>query len=1468
MKSSVRKSIIGSVIFLFLVAAIFAIVQPVYKAVNKTLAEYQEKLSVMLAEKTGLGVSYKSLSPSILTLIKIRGIKIYDVTTKKEILSINSTVVRYNLFKLLKKDFKNAFTYLTVNDVDFFYDSEQFKTISEKIALLFSSEKQDENDSRFIKLKTRNTIKNAVFSIPFDVHVRNVNFSYSNSGSSFNVTVLNALLSKDRSGKVLNGDFSGKAYASFSALNGKKAGFNFKLNCSVKEESDGSSLLITLDDLPSADFSVKNLNLLFHYENSKAQLQSSQHILPYSINANVNIDTGEGEIFLNSENFNPFAVLKLPAGINAVEKIKGSKISGTSFLKINIPEKKYSWNTDSSVFLSRNLVEKGQCISLKAQGDNDFITVSSLDAKGDMASFDFSGTYDIQNMLPQCVLNLEYFKLKNENKISANAYIDSVPGKIELFIPQLFFGTQYYSGLEFALYHKEQNLDFEFKVSDLSHENFENSGVLSLDGSVSLGKEKYVQASCSINNLFLDSIVKTAGFFADSKGSSKITDLAQKFSSVIMTNEIYFSTDFKSVTFNSPYSIFANTEKDRQFILISFDGNQSSVSISQLDFMYGKNSVIAKASAEYSKEDRQFIFSTSMNVNDIPYDFDGIYTLGKWLNVTGSYGLNVNVDFDSGISGTAQFSTLPVSVKDFLFAFSADTSFYWRKGKNFNVEIINFEGEEFSGKISVKPKIKFAGNVNESGLILSSLIYSDTISTLEGSGYGLLNFDSGTFGSLTSEIILSNPFSQESLSLNASVTNPLLQDFSRFREDFYFSAECSINTFPLKRFVQSFESTADFSALLSASGTFENPYLAVNLKELKSQSSNLSVKGNAAFLEGNITLTDFDVTWNNFNFKKMNAQFNLKNFEGQLTSEFTGKVAKREVKAPVNLVITNLSPFQDTFIPESFAVELNCENVSGNLFPQEFPLNVTFVRSPGRFDIMTNEYLGMFGEYLDSGELNFSISESKDIHCNVSGSIKDRIMNIDISNIYIDSSKISFLINTKYFSLWKGIVTGELNLSGLISDPNLEGEAVVSGIQFNFPDYVPEYFTSEEVSVEFSQDEIEIFDTPFKVGTGSLFANCFIALDRWKIGSLEVNVKSNKKKDFPIDVKAPYVRVNGKASLDATLVIENEVIDIQGKGTLNNAEISILTNTGSEYIPKMEKAGKWNVRLAVNVDVGKKVQVLINPLIRGLIAPDTPLEFNLDTSSSLWNMKGDIVLRGGEVSYLSRNFYLKEGRIILNETQNSFDPNITVRAETKEHDENGDPVTISLSAIRQNLSNFNATLSSSPAKSENEIMSILGQIVTGDASSASTILLAGVDYGVQVTVLRKLEGALRDLCNFDIFSLRTTLLQNTIKQGFNMNTESEKGSIISNLFDNSTVYIGKYFGSNIYVDALMHWTFDETKADLSDSVGGGLVFQPEVGLELEAPFANIRWSFAPDLGTLQQSWVQSTSITLSWRLTF
>ena len=260
----------------------------------------------------------------------------------------------------------------------------------------------------------------------------------------------------------------------------------------------------------------------------------------------------------------------------------------------------------------------------------------------------------------------------------------------------------------------------------------------------------------------------------------------------------------------------------------------------------------------------------------------------------------------------------------------------------------------------------------------------------------------------------------------------------------------------------------------------------------------------------------------------------------------------------------------------------------------------------------------------------------------------------------------------------------------------------------------------------------------------------------------------------------------------------------------------------------------------------------------------------MDSVAGTWNLKGDIVLRGGEVTYLSRSFYLKEGRIVLNETQNSFDPNLTIRAETRERDENDEPVTITLSAIRQNVSNFNPQLTSSPAKSENEIMSLLGQIVTADSSSEGKIdfgnlLAAGLDFGVQVTVLRKAEDSLRDFFNFDIFSMRTMLLQNALKQS--LNTDQNTEYTFGNYFDNSTVYIGKYFGSNLYADAMLQWSYDSSKYKKDDPVSG-IVFQPELGFELSAPFANIRWSYAPDLGSLLDSFVSATSITLSWKYSF
>ena len=132
--------------------------------------------------------------------------------------------------------------------------------------------------------------------------------------------------------------------------------------------------------------------------------------------------------------------------------------------------------------------------------------------------------------------------------------------------------------------------------------------------------------------------------------------------------------------------------------------------------------------------------------------------------------------------------------------------------------------------------------------------------------------------------------------------------------------------------------------------------------------------------------------------------------------------------------------------------------------------------------------------------------------------------------------------------------------------------------------------------------------------------------------------------------------------------------------------------------------------------------------------------------------------------------------------------------------------------------------------------------------------------------MRQAENKLRDLLNFDIFSVRTNILQNTYNLSVSKNLSSENLSI-GNFLDNTTVYIGKYLGSFLYVDAMLHVTFADNIKGFSDT--GKLMFQPEIGMELESPFANVRVNMAPDINALlKNQFVPSTSVTLSWKFTY
>ena len=111
------------------------------------------------------------------------------------------------------------------------------------------------------------------------------------------------------------------------------------------------------------------------------------------------------------------------------------------------------------------------------------------------------------------------------------------------------------------------------------------------------------------------------------------------------------------------------------------------------------------------------------------------------------------------------------------------------------------------------------------------------------------------------------------------------------------------------------------------------------------------------------------------------------------------------------------------------------------------------------------------------------------------------------------------------------------------------------------------------------------------------------------------------------------------------------------------------------------------------------------------------------------------------------------------------------------------------------------------------------------------------------------------------------VVQNALK--YSVSKDSDRQGInISNFFDNTTVYIGKYLGSDLYADAMFRLAYDKSRKN-DGSTLQGLVLKPEIGLEMESPIANIRWSVAPDLSDLSRQKIMFVpSLTLSWSFNY
>lgn len=1458
MKSARRisaVSLISCCIFIFLMLIAILAGNPVYKKIKQEINASAEKFCLIIHEKTGLKISYSSLSPSILSTFYIKGIELSD-DANGILLTVKQTKINYSLRQILKGNLDSAFQNIVLDGIT--------ADVSGIISLV--------NSLKTGESKFNLDVASIMSKIPSRVDIKNIALNYENDQLEGILILKKISLTNFR--RSQNIDFSLDSSLACYIKNQKmRLSSQLGISGKIPMDFEGASLQLNVSNLTDGNWKLNKLNLLSTYSERKIKINTIQSVYPLSISVLMDMDTKDLTATVDTESLYPTTVISNIANHKQLQKIKKLCIDTNTKLNFNLNEKSINYYSKGNIVLPETLIKDGMNVSYDIKGDDKHIDVDSLNISGQSCEADVNLSFIFNTFQLSGLAELYHLKLANNNIISTELYFDPLEKGFMMFSPQLFVGEKSLTAIQFELHPEQNSFDFDFEAFDYSHEE-SDAGYLKIDGSY-LTDSKYIQAGAGINYLYADSIAGFAQAVLPSSYSGMLNSLKENLSSFVLSGDTYFSTDFNSVSYNVPYIMVANTEEDNQALFITANGNEQSVQLNQINLIFGNYAFSALASLDIMPNSNEMFFSADLTSSSVPYHVTGSI-MPEVIRISGDYQTEVEIRFENTneMKGSVLFDNLPVVAGKNSLLISADSFFDYTILNGFQMQIARLEIEQNGNAlVNVNPKFTLSGSVNKYGADFASLTYADSYSTLSGRGNVMVNITDSIFNTASINFALQNPLSEEGIRAEINLSNPegLPVSVDLLKTSLYVDSQIDVTSFSLNRYTALRNDDNVFTGSLFATGTFEHPNVSAVIQNI-----NLLMSGKFLNASGLITLQDRDLSVSSLDLSyaglKVNdftADMSLSDFHGEASAQVSANFIGQTVYFPLQIVIKDSYVPEKRILPSSFSADISISQMTGSFIHKSFGLNASLNYSDDGITVMTSDNIGLFGIYNKAGDIYGKLNSASNASFEVSGTLIKKAMDIKISDIKIDLQKIFSYINLDFFVFVdSGILDGNVSLNGTLDDPDITGELAVIHPKARIPLVVPQQIYTEKTYINIENSIIDIVENTYYMKKAEK-ANvwCKIYLNRWFLDKLECSIKSLPNVMHPATLKTAFFTIDGDINCDLFINLENQVCDISGKIFGDNAilKANVQSLTGNNQNKK--PAGPM---IYLNVDLGILLgthsALEFDPLLRCVFVPDSRIAVKLDTEAGLYSVDGKLALRSGDIAYLNRNFYIKEGEIkfLSDELTN---PLVTVRAETRERDSQGQNVRIILTAQNQKLKEFNPRFSAVPSKSEAEIQSLLGQIVVADSDNVRDFIFSAGDYAIQSMIGRNIENKLRDLLNFDIFSIRTNVLQNTLSIGTSKKLSSDKISI-GNFLDNSTVYIGKYLGSALYVDAMLHLSFEDGQVTDIQSAGR-LLPQPEIGLELESPFGNIRWNMAPDINALlKNQFVPSTSLTLSWKFSF
>jgi hypothetical protein len=1496
---NVRLSLAGInkkiLIFIALVAGTVVFLRPLQLSLLDRLDRAKNDFIAQAEESLGRRIKYGAIRPSFFGMLDIRDILILR-EDESETLSVSRLRLSYSLFKLIRGNIRDSFRSVRIDrpvlSLDFRLDADLLER--------FVSERPV--PERFSPTQNGTLSFRDLLPDNFSVRIWDGEWELSDTIGNLRLHSVGLDVSLRRNQISFQGRWA--ALASLSADGGMTAFFaqvsspvfeadmRGQISGEYSGETGEGSAAITIPSFTADFFRFNPLSFNLFFSDGRLEILKIYDRSPAAFSLVYDFRNDTFRSRLEGENFSPSDFLSFTGAWRDLNPALAFRVSGNAvFEKESSDDLQFSvdfFGAGAEIYPQNSFLNSA-FLEIKAAGSVNSVNIEKFTLHSPNGSLDFQGGFEFNpaspnqtgfnTIAPYGDLSLSNFRFHGDRGISGDLYIRTNGSEIGIYSGNLTAGNAALSSMNLSVMSGDEGLDFVFSAlgsgepksgninSDIRSSDDIKTPSMTMTGSLDYEPQQ-VQANLLLDFFPVGNIFSFVEPLARLSMPQALRSVADDLS---VTTEVFFSTDYEHILYNAPsveavYEGFFNG-----LAVASLSGTERGIDLSNCLVSIGNETAEIIGSADFSDiNDISFFLETSLG--NLTYLFDGMILDQNDVTIRGSYGFLCS--FSPGrnglLSGFARGDGIPVpagitngdkyAVLGFLFSFFSDSPSSWR------AVVERFDITGLTTPSSTTASLHFTAAANQRGLVIPDVVFDDGRGTLAGNinlewdaAYTHFTFTADITGNSYNEIYgLAGTYRDKRLDfslfgqrvqLNHFTTRNAIADGNlrvSWESPESFEAEAVVSSFTLYHQSEAIRASTNFSL---NNDEFIALRTRINYADLEAYVPIIRIDREAANAETEIQISggfsEKPVYINSMG----KAAFNTSSTWIDLFRDFDFLDGSLYIDTAYYDTIAADSPFDFTF-------GVRRENTGLSLSLNGGPRNmVRFRYNP---------------ETTGGGAFYTALSAPSPVRGTFTGTIDSNYIDAMTGDLYVDMGALwNFIPPLDFLAFPGGIVTAQIRVTGPLDEPLFFGNARGTSLQILVPQYLPEPIRPVPVNVSISGNEMSFGPVDAVVGQGRGTVSGWSRFDQWIPNTFTMDIQVPQNSPIPYDFNISGVLANGLVSGNLALSLEDFIFSLKGDLMAQDTEISLSSNelTTLESRQAVYEDPLISLISDINIRAGSRVDFfwpsIDFPMLQATADLGTGIHITYDAVAQRYTMIGDVKLRSGEIFYFERNFYIREGTLFFRENETQFDPFITARAEIRDQADIG-PVTISMMIDNAPLRSFTPRFISSPSLSQMEIYSILGQNPQGDGDSRNLATSAVFDSLAQFTVINRLQRQVRSFFGLDMLSLRTQLFQNMLisVSGGRLNGNSTGREYrVGNYFDNTTVFIGKFFGAELFGEAMLSLKYDERKQDW-----GGLVIEPEFGLEMRNPLFDVRFTMVPLHP--ENMYIDDVSFSFIWRRSF